>query len=259
MGYPVCPKCGHAPLPADQSLPAACPACGIVLAKFASMLTREEREEARAEEVKRTSLAGWLFNVPDAVAKANWYGRIAALVLFGLYTIKIFRDTDIKYGDLGGLFMSKVILPWHEAGHVIFRVFGEFMMFFGGTLAQHLFPIILGVALLVKRRDPFGASLAFWLLGYSMIYTGWYMHDAGDPQAMMVSGKSSAEDDGHDWVNLFSMMGKWWLLHALGVGIFVARVGQAMMCMGLAWGAYMVWLQKEHLSDSPFAESVDRD
>ena len=54
-------------------------------------------------------------------------------------------------------------------------------------------------------------------------------------------------------------MGKWWLLHALGVGIFVARVGQAMMCMGLAWGAYMVWLQKEHLSDSPFAESVDRD
>ena len=106
MGYPVCPKCGHAPLPADQSLPAACPACGIVLAKFASMLTREEREEARAEEVKRTSLAGWLFHVPDAVAKANWYGRIAALVLFGLYTIKIFRDTDIKYGDLGGLFMS---------------------------------------------------------------------------------------------------------------------------------------------------------
>ena len=104
MGYPVCPKCGHAPLPADQSLPAACPACGIVLAKFANMLAREEREEARAEEVKRTSLAGWLFHVPDAVAKANWYGRIAALVLFGLYTIKIFRDTDIKYGDLGGLF-----------------------------------------------------------------------------------------------------------------------------------------------------------
>ncbi|MDB5812522.1 MAG: hypothetical protein JWN94_4644, partial [Betaproteobacteria bacterium] len=36
MAYPVCPKCGHAPLPADQSSPAACPACGIVLAKFAS-------------------------------------------------------------------------------------------------------------------------------------------------------------------------------------------------------------------------------
>lgn len=34
MTYPVCPKCGHAPLPADQALPAACPACGIVLAKF---------------------------------------------------------------------------------------------------------------------------------------------------------------------------------------------------------------------------------
>lgn len=259
MGYPVCPKCGHAPLPADQSLPAACPACGIVLAKFAAMPARAERAEESVEEAARTSLAGWLFHVPDEVAKANWYGRIAALVLFALYTIKIFHDTDIKYGDLGGVFLSKAILPWHEAGHLILRPFGEFMTIFGGTLFQIMFPVILGGALLVKRRDPFGAALAFWLLGYSVIYTGWYMHDAGDPQAMMVSGKSSAETDGHDWVNLFSYMGGWWLQHAVGVGIFVARVGQAMMVTGLAWGGYMAWLQKERLSDSPFAEAVDRD
>lgn len=260
MSYPVCPKCGHAPLPADQSLPAVCPACGIVLAKFAAAPVRAPRPVIDDEPQTGSFLARWLLHVPDEVAKANWYGRIAALVLLALYTIKIFHDTDIKYGDLGGVFLSKALLPWHEAGHLIFRPFGEFMTILGGTLAQHLFPIILGTALLVKRRDPFGASLAFWLLGYSMIYTGWYMHDAGDPQAMMVSGKSSAEDDGHDWVNLFSYFGGWWLLHAIGVGIFVARVGQAMMCLGLAWGAYMVWLQKERLSDSPFAESpVDRE
>ena len=33
--YTRCPKCGHAPLPQDQASPAACPACGIILAKFA--------------------------------------------------------------------------------------------------------------------------------------------------------------------------------------------------------------------------------
>jgi hypothetical protein len=139
ISYPGCPKCGHAPLPADQSLPAACPACGIVLAKF-------------------------------------------------------------------------------------------------------------------------GAALCFRLPGYPVIYTGWYMHDAGDPQGMMLSGKSSAEDDGHDFVNLFGYFGAWWFDHATRVGVFVARVGHAMMCAGIAWGAYMLWLQKSQLSDSPFAESpVDRE
>ncbi len=261
MAYPVCPKCGHAPLPADQSLPATCPACGIVLAKFSAMAvaTATPHEVIEDEAPRENFFARWLFYVPPEVSKSSWYARVAALVLFTLYTVKIFRDTDIFYGDLGGHFLSMALLPWHEAGHVVFRLFGRFMAVLGGTLGQHLFPITLGIALLVKRRDSFGAALAFWLLGYSVIYTGWYMHDAGDPQAMMVSGKSSAEDDGHDFVNIFSDMGGWWLLNATKIGVFVGRMGEAMMCIGLAWAAFLVWLQESQLSDSPFAEAVDRD
>ena len=261
MAYPVCPKCGHSPLPADQSLPAACPACGIVLAKFSATAVPEAapRDPADDELPKANFFARWLLHVPPEVSKVNWYGRIVLLVLFSLYTVKIFRETNIFYGDLGGGFLAKVLLPWHEAGHVFFRPFGNFMTSLGGTIMQHMFPVVLGVALLYKRRDSFGAALAFWLLGYSMIYTGWYMHDAGDPQAMMVSGKSSAEDDGHDFVNVFSDMGGWWILNATKIGIFVGRMGEAMMCVGLAWAAFLAWLQKAQLSDSPFAESVERD
>ena len=168
MAYPVCPKCGHAPLPADQSLPAACPACGIVLAKFSATAvpTANAREANEDEAPQGNFFARWLLYVPSEVSKANWYGRIAALVLFSLYTVKILRDTNIFYGDLGGHFLSMALLPWHEAGHVFFRPFGQFMMFLGGTLGQHLFPIILGIALLWKRRDSFGAALAFakWLV-----------------------------------------------------------------------------------------------
>ena len=261
MAYPICPKCGHAPLPADQSLPAACPACGIVLAKFSATAVHTARaSEASGDEAPEGNFfARWLLYVPPEVSKANWYARIAAVALFSLYTVKIFRDTHIYYGDLGGHFLTMALLPWHEAGHVFFRPFGNFMTSLGGTIGQHLFPIVLGIALLWKRRDSFGAALAFWLLGFSMIYTGWYMHDAGDPQAMMVSGKSSAEDDGHDFVNIFSDMGGWWILNATKIGVFVGRGGQGMMCVGLAWAAYLVWLQKAQLSDSPFAEAVDRD
>jgi hypothetical protein len=201
-----------------------------------------------------------LLHVPSEVSKANFYGRCALLVAVALYTVKFFRDTDIFYGDIGGHLLWLLITPWHEAGHVFFRPFGQFMTIAGGTIMQHMFPIVLGLALLVKGRNPFGAAICFWLLGYSVIYTAWYMHDAGDPQGMMLSGKSSAEDDGHDFVNIFSYMGGWWLQHATSVGVFVWRIGQAVMIGGLAWGACMLWLQKSQLSDSPFAESpIDRD
>ena len=258
MAYPICPKCGHAPLPADQSLPAACPACGIVLAKFAATPVHSVSGETASEIETRPSFAGWLFHVPEQVSPTNWYARGALLVAAMLYTFFFFRQVDINYGDLGGHLLWLLITPWHEAGHLVFRPFGQFMHIAGGTIMQHMFPIVLGVALL-RSRNPFGAALCFWLLGYSVIYTGWYMHDAGDPQAMMVSGKSSAEDDGHDFVNIFSDMGGWWILNATRIGIFVGRLGEVMMCIGLAWGAFLVWMQKAQLSDSPFAEAVERD
>ena len=260
MAYPVCPKCGHAPLPADQSLPAACPACGIVLAKFAAPPAPAARADAADDEPAGPALAGWLFHVPAEIAKANFYARCAILAAVTLYTFRFFRETDIFYGDIGGHLLWLLITPWHEAGHVIFRPFGQFMTILGGTLMQHLFPVVLGAALLVKGRNPFGAALCFWLLGYSVIYTAWYMHDAGDPQGMMLNGQSSAETDGHDFINIFSYMGGWWLLKATSIGVFVWRIGQAVMLAGLAWGAYMLWLQKSQLSDSPFAEvPVDRE
>ena len=256
MNYSVCPKCGHAPLPAEQGLPVACPACGIVLAKFKASPALELRGAGGACAPGAGFLAPLLFHVPPEIAKLNWYSRCATLAAFTLFTFKIIHDTNIAYGDLGGHFLWLVITPWHEAGHVVFRLFGQFMAILGGTLAQHLMPIVLGLALLIKRRDPFGAALCFWLLGYSVIYMGWYMHDAGDPQAMSLDGHTSADTDGHDFVHIFSYLGAWWLLKATSIGIFFGKTGEAMMCAGLVWAAYIVWLQKSKLSDSPFAEST---
>src|SRR3954469_8224277 len=104
MAYPVCPKCGLSPLPADQSLPAACPACGIVLAKFSATAVPEAATHVPADDElpKVNFFARWLLQVPPEVSKVNWYGRIVLLVLFSLYTVKIFRETNIFYGDLGG-------------------------------------------------------------------------------------------------------------------------------------------------------------
>ena len=265
--YAACPKCGHAPLPLKQAFPAACPACGVVLAKVKALAARKDFEIAQqlaAPEVDeaRGSLSAraavWMFHVPAQVARLNWQGRIALLVLFSLWTIWIFKDYSIIDGHPGSRFLHLVLTPFHEAGHyAIFRWFGQFIMTLGGTLGQHLMPLVLGGALLIKRRDPFGAALFFWLLGFSVADMGIYMYDAFDPQLMLLDGKTGAESDGHDWQNIFGDTGL--LRHARGIGIAAAWIGKAMMLLGLGWAAWMVWLQRVRLSDAVFAEMEQDD
>jgi hypothetical protein len=264
MSFIACPKCKHTPLPADQAFPTACPGCGVILAKLGERVARPVVQQAAPLQADvdaesqmpsvRERILAMLFHVPDEVARLNWYGRIAGLAVFLLWTFFIWRDMNIPGGDTGSRFLHIILTPFHEAGHyLIFRWFGEFIMILGGTLGQHLFAIVLGVALLWKRRDPFGAALFFWVLGFSVSDMGVYMYDAFDPQLTLISGRTGADDDGHDWQNLFDMMRM--LKHARGVGIFFGWLGKAMMVVGLAWAAWMVWLQRARLSDSPFAET----
>ena len=191
--------------------------------------------------------------MPDEVSKTNWLGRIAALAVFALWTLWIWRGTDIPDGEIGSSFLHMVLLPFHEAGHyAIFRWFGEFIMILGGTLGQHLMPIVLCLSLLIKRRDPFGAALFFWLLGFSVIDMGLYMYDAFDPKLALLGGGTGAEKDGHDWQNIFGDLNL--LKKSRGIGLFFGFVGKAMMVAALAWAAWIIWLQKARLSDSPLAE-----
>ncbi len=270
MSYPACPKCAHAPLPADQALPAACPACGLILAKFTAasaavpvarapaagtgngLVSSDAREEAAHSEALERFI-DHLRYVPDQVSSMNWWARIAGLVLFGAWTLWIWTDVDIAGGDSGSRFLHLVLTPFHESGHyLIFRWFGQFIMTLGGTLGQHLLPIVLGAALLMKNRNPYGAAIALWLLGYSLIDMGVYMYDAFDPQLMLLDGRTGAESDGHDWQNIFGDLGL--LRRARDIGLFWGWVGHAVMLAGMAWAAWIVWLQKARLSDSPFAE-----
>ena len=119
-----------------------------------------EQETSESETgAKRRWLAAWLFHVPAEVARTTWIARIATLAVFALWTLWIWRDVDIRAGEAGSNFLHMVLLPFHEAGHyAIFRWFGQFIMTLGGTLGQHLMPIVSG-ALLMKRRDPLGTAI----------------------------------------------------------------------------------------------------
>ena len=257
--YSACPKCSYAPLPADQSFPAACPSCHAVLAKVQAAksgvagIGLYAADDAQESDPLVGRASAMLFYVPHQVARFNWQGRLVALVVFTLWSIWIFKDYSITQGHPGSGFLHLALTPFHEAGHyAIFRWFGQFIMTLGGTLGQHLMPIVLGCALLFKRRDPFGAALFFWLLGFSVADMGVYMYDAFDPQLMLLDGRTGAESDGHDWQNIFGDLGLLRRAHAIGRAS--AWIGALMMLAGLAWAAWMVWLQSMNLSDAAGAE-----
>src|SRR5207237_9700226 len=87
--YTECPKCRHAPLPADQALPAACPGCGVILAKVdpatAGPLAEPVRVQPRAagDPDDADSL---LLHVPARVDPLLVWGRVGLLVAFAAWS-----------------------------------------------------------------------------------------------------------------------------------------------------------------------------
>jgi hypothetical protein len=250
MAFATCPKCGHAPLPRDQALPAACPACGLVLAKFgAPAPPRPIASQKEDEAGEGETLASRLLELPAALSRPAWQARAVGLALFAAWTLWILLGVDIRGGDAGSWLLHSVLLPFHEAGHyLLFRWFGPFIMTLGGTLGQHLLPIVMGWALLFRHRDPFGAAFCLWLLGFSTIDMAVYMYDAFDPKLMLLGGATGAESDGHDWQNLFGDMGL--LRRARGIGLFFGVLGMATMVAALAWAARWLNLARDRVDAS---------
>jgi hypothetical protein len=243
--YSRCPKCGHRPLPADQALPTACPACGVILAKVA-MARRgaaTARRRDQTDDGERSGLGAWLLHVPERVDIVRWWLRVvllAALAWWGGVLIGL----DYRRGEVGSSFLHGPLLVFHEAGHVLFRLFGEWMMFIGGTLGQWLMPAIIVVAFLWTNRDPFGAAVGLWLLGVSLLDVAPYMFDALDPQLMLLSG-NTGEAGGHDWIYLFNSMDL--LPRAPLIGALTHKLGAAVLLLALAWAAWVLVLQRRRI------------
>jgi hypothetical protein len=262
--YTRCPKCGHAPLPSDQALPAACPACGVILAKL--QVTGSGRSDAEtgpgrsarrlqsvtthADQTATAALADLLLQVPERVDTTRWYLRLALLAAFVVWGIWLMAQ-DVRTGAIGQSFIHGPLLVFHEAGHVLFMLFGEWMMFLGGTLGQLLMPALLGGALLVNNRDPYGAAIGLWLLGVSLLDVAPYVYDARQPQLMLLSG-ATGEAGGHDWIYLLSSIGL--LQRSQGLGQFIHLLGAAVVLVALGWAAWVLRLQRGQLAGDVLTE-----
>ena len=188
--------------------------------------------------------AGLLGRVPERVDVTGFWLRVALLAGFALWGVVLIR-LDYRVGEFAEAFLHRPLLVFHEAGHIIFIPFGEWVTILGGTLGQLLLPLLLTGALLFKNRDPFGAAIGLWFVGVSLLDIAPYMYDALHPQLMLLSGHTG-EDGGHDWIYLFNSTGL--LSRSQMIGGLTHKLGALAILVALGWASWILRLQYPRLA-----------
>lgn len=89
----------------------------------------------------------------------------------------------------------------HEAGHIVFRPFGEFMMIAGGSLFQIIMPLLF-VGYFAYHRKFYSAALVLFWVGESILNVSVYAADSLALQLPLLGGSDSM----HDWNYLLSSL-----------------------------------------------------
>ncbi len=166
----------------------------------------------------------------EALGGVTKWTRIALLAGLAIWTWQ-FARTPIG-PDAMDSWLHLPDLIFHEAGHFIFAMFGQFMTVLGGSLLQVLIPVIAAIAFI--RQEPpehFGAAICTWWAGQNLVDLAPYIADARSLQLVLLGGKTGAEVEGHDWefiltqlgiVHLDQSIGRW--AHGIGILIMIGAL-----------------------------------
>jgi hypothetical protein len=251
-----CPKCGYARQEVETVPATECPRCGVIYQKYRehqarfAANTRIETPEAPFEEEPPLRRRLWdaLWEVPERTDPLVWWGSCAAWagsLVWGMWFV-LQRWNAISIGES---FLHRVNLPFHEFGHVLFRPFGTWLMFLGGSLFQCVLPLILLGYFLRWQRQPFSASICLWWCGQNFIDIAPYIGDA-TVMALPLVGEWSDEvasirDLRHDWHNILAPLG--WLRYDHTLGILAKGVGTTLFGLSWLWGAVLLKKQMERM------------
>jgi hypothetical protein len=160
--------------------------------------------------------------------------RVAAILAFAAWVGYYMRETEpLLHGSL---------LIFHEAGHVLFMPFGEFMMVLGGSLFQLMVPAFF-VAYFGLRRDGYAAAFAGLYLAASFASVAVYIADARAGELPLIGGDRSS----HDWTFLLIELE---MLEAdTTIGWYVMRVGGLIFWAALAAGGWFAWHHRPSAAD----------
>ena len=107
-------------------------------------------------------------------------------------------------------------LIFHEAGHVFFSPFGDFLQYLGGSLMQILIPLVCAVYFWLHQQRS-GSAVAFFWSGESVTNVAIYVADAQRMELPLIGGD-------HDWNYLLGRLNLLNQAESLGRFVFVLGV-----------------------------------
>jgi len=244
-----CPKCDFEQ--ADGL--AECLRCGVVFEKY---LKRLSADSGNPTEPDPEAGAGTMHSPVRSPGQALFPGLTSEdedranpfyfggrlLVFLGILILGL----KLMFSSLDDLsetatFLHLVNLPFHEAGHIFFRVLGEFMTSLGGTLGQLLMPVVCMVTFLVKTRDSFGAAVCLWWTGENFMDIAPYINDANRLELPLLGGNtgSTAPYGFHDWEYLLTETGL--VGHTQAIALSSIVIGDIIMIAALLWAGFVLF------------------
>lgn len=161
------------------------------------------------------------------------YSKIGFIIIVGIYGIRLTLDPATHR------FLDRVDLIAHEAGHLLFSYFGEFIMIMGGTILQIFIPAVI-IVYFITRHEFYSSAVTLFWLGQNMFNISVYIKDARDMVLPLVS--AGGGDIIHDWNYTLSKLGilNWNII----MGNFVYGLGILIITASIALGIYFSFEEK---------------
>jgi len=257
-----CPKCSF-PLAGGTE---ECPVCGIVISRYLERhrpaagspppppQPDREGNEKDGRVVNTAGVSGDMHSSFGAGFSRLFFplpSRCTTLATIGcgLFTIILLWISlnlalaPVEQNRAGASFLHLINLPFHEAGHIFFIPFGDFMHSLGGTLGQFMIPLICMGAFIFYRFDNFAAAVCLWWTGENFLDIAPYVNDARAGVLPLIGGNTgqSSPYGFHDWEYLLTETGL--LGYDQQIAMACAFVGTLVMASALLWAGMLVWRQ----------------
>lgn len=245
----ICPKCQYEQ--SDNQL--ECSKCGIIFEKYHKYKNRLETKKisqsANDDPSEYNIFTKTIFYIPEKINVFHFWGRLLTLFIVFIWGWK-FILSSLEGGAVAGSFMHLINTPFHEAGHVFFSPFGRVIHSLGGTLGQLLMPSVCLAVLLLKTRDPFGASISLWWVGQNFIDIAPYINDARSLTLPLLGGNTGNDSPYgfHDWEFILTELKLLRYDHLLAN--MSHKFGTLIMVTSYIWGAYILKKQYKNLKSS---------
>ena len=137
-------------------------------------------------------------------------------------------------------FIDNFNLVIHEAGHIIFFPFGQFLTVAGGSLFQVLVPAVFSLYFYYQEKY-FSSALLLFLMGESILNVSVYAGDAVLMQLPLLGG----DDSIHDWNWMLDRLG--WLDQTREIAGAVRALGTLAIVSAAVWAMVAARHAKESL------------